>query len=251
MISLLLLVLGLGLGLAAPADVVEVNVLAAASLTEALREIAAAYEKAGGDRIVLNLGASSNLTRQIQEGAPADVFFSADEAKMDWLEERGQVLEGSRKSLLSNTLVIVVPADSPLKIRSARDLADPKVRYLALADPQGVPAGVYARELLQSQGVWNALTDKLIPTENVRGALAAVESGNVEVGIVYRTDARTSKKVKIAYEVPASEGPKISYPVAVLAKSRQQAEALKFLSYLKSPAALAVFRNHGFIVPSR
>jgi len=255
-ISLLLLLLGLGLSLAAPAEVAEIDVFAAASLTEALEEIAAAYEKLGGGKVVLNLGASSTLARQIQEGAPADLFFSADEAKMASLEQQGLILKETRRSLLSNTLVVVVPADSNLEIGSARDLATPKVRALAVAEPQSVPAGIYAKEYLISQKLWSQILDKVIPTENVRAALSAVESGNVDAGIVYKTDAAISKRVKIAYEVPAAEGPKISYPVAVLAGSekagsRQNVAARKFLAYLESPAALDVFRRYGFLVTSR
>jgi molybdate transport system substrate-binding protein len=255
-ISLLLLLLGLGLSLASPAEVAEIDVYAAASLTEALEEIAAAYEQSGGAKVVLNLGASSTLARQIQEGAPADLFFSADEAKMDLLERQGLVLAGTRRSLLSNTLVVVVPMDSNLEIGSVQDLAAPKVRALALAEPQSVPAGIYAKEYLRSQKLWSKIIDKVIPTENVRAALSAVESGNVDAGIVYKTDAAISRKVKIAYEVPAAEGPKISYPVAVLAGSKGQAgsrqnAARKFLIYLESPAALDVFRRYGFLVTAR
>jgi molybdate transport system substrate-binding protein len=247
-----LLTAALALAVTRSAAAGELNVFAAASLTDALQEIAAAYEKSGGDRIVLNLGASSLLARQIQEGAPADLFLSADEAKMDQLEKRGLVLKGTRKSVLSNTLVVVVPADSTLKIASPRDLAGSRVRALALAEPQSVPAGIYVKEYLQSRRLWSAVIGKVIPTENVRAALAAVESGNADAGIVYKTDAGISKKVKIAYEVPAAEGPKISYPFAVMAESKRQDAARKFLAYLESPAALEVFRRYGFrIVESR
>jgi molybdate transport system substrate-binding protein len=254
--SRFLLSLVLGLALFAPATAAEVSVFAAASLTDALQEIATAYEGQSGDKVLLNLAASSTLARQIQEGAPADLFFSADEAKMDSLEKQGLILKETRKSLLSNTLVIVIPADSNLKIGSAKDLATPKVRALALAEPQSVPAGIYAKEYLRSQKLWSKVIDKIIPTENVRAALSAVESGNVDAGIVYKTDAGISKKVKIAYEVAVAEGPKISYPIAVLAGAgqagiKQQAAARKFLAYLESPAALDVFRRYGFLVSSR
>jgi molybdate transport system substrate-binding protein len=225
----------------------EILVFAAVSLTDALEEIAGAYEKTGGDKVLLNLAASNALARQIQEGAPADLFISADEIRMDQLEKRGLLLAGTRKSLLSNTLVIVVPADSTLKIASPKDLASAKVRALALAEPQSVPAGIYAKEYLKSRKLWSAVIDKVIPTESVRAALAAVESGNVEAGIVYKTDAGISKKVRIAYEVPQAEGPKISYPFAVIASSKRQEAARKLLAYLESPAALAVFRKYGFL----
>jgi molybdate transport system substrate-binding protein len=239
-----------GWALSAPAVAAEIQVFAAASLTDALQEIATTYEKESGDKVLLNLAASSALARQIQEGAPADLFFSADEAKMDGLEKKGLVLKGTRKSLLSNTLVIVVLSDSNLKISSANDLATSRVRALALAEPQSVPAGIYAKEYLRSKKVWGKVIDKVVPTENVRAALAAVESGNVDAGIVYKTDAQISKKVKIAFEVQAADGPKISYPLAVMAESKQQEAAQKLLAYLESPAALDVFRRYGFLIAS-
>lgn len=232
--------------LAAPASAADLQVFAAASLTDALKEIAPEYEKATGDKLVLNLGASSTLARQIQEGAPADLFLSADEEKMNGLEKRKLLLAGTRRSVLSNTLVVVVPADSSLKINGPADLVG--VRALALAEPQTVPAGIYAKEYLKSKGLWSKVIDRLVPTENVRAALAAVESGNVDAGIVYKTDAGISKKVRIAYEVPRAESPKISYPFAVLAASGRKEAARKLLDWLHSPSALAVFRKHGFLI---
>lgn len=234
----------------APAIAADLQVFAAASLTDALQEIAGAYERESGDKVLLNLGASSTLARQIQEGAPADLFFSADEARMDSLAKEKLLLPETRKSLLSNTLVVVVPADSNLKIASAQDLASPKIRALALAEPQSVPAGIYAKQYLRSIQLWGKVIDRVVPTENVRAALAAVESGNVDAGIVYKTDAQISKEVKIAFEVPRTEGPKISYPVAVVAASRQQGAARRLLAYLESPAALEVFRRYGFLTVS-
>lgn len=230
----------------------ELNVAAAASLTEALEEIKVAYEaadeKSGGDTIVLNLGASSTLARQIEEGAPVDLFLSADEAHMDVLEKRGRVLAGTRRSVLSNTLVVVVPQDSTLRIASPADLASPKIRRLALAEPQSVPAGIYAKEYLRRLRLWDKVIDRVVPTENVRGALAAVETGNADAGIVYKTDAGISKKVRVAYEVPRAEGPRISYPFAVIAGSKRQEAARRFLAYLESPAGLAVFAKYGFLI---
>jgi molybdate transport system substrate-binding protein len=231
-----------------PVQAAELQVFAAASLTDALKEIAPAYEAASGDKLQFNLAGSNALARQIQEGAPADVFLSADEAKMDALEKAGLLVDSTRSSLLSNSLVVVVAADSSLQIAAAKDLTQPSIKKLALADTKGVPAGVYAKEYLEKIGVWETVKDRVVPTENVRAALAAVESGNVEAGIVYKTDALISKQVKVAYEVPVKEGPKISYPVAVIKASKNSAEAEKFLEYLKSKPALAVFEKYGFIV---
>lgn len=211
-----------------------------------MNEIGRAYEKQSGDKLQFNFGASSMLARQIEEGAPADLFFSADEAKMDALEKKDLLLQGTRRSLLSNLLVIVVPADASAAPKSAADLAKPEFKKLALAETETVPAGIYAREYLQKLGLWDAVKEKVVPTENVRAALAAVESGNVDAGIVYKTDSLISRKVKIAVEIPAAEGPKISYPFAVLKSSKQPDRARKFAEYLAGPMARSVFERFGF-----
>lgn len=226
----------------------DLRVFAATSLTEALSEIAAVYHKETGTRPVFNFAASSLLARQIQEGALADVFFSADEAKMEGLDKKGLLSPGTRRSLLSNSLVIVVHRDSRLAADAPADLAGPQFARIALAEPQTVPAGIYAKEYLKRQGLWSKIIDKVIPTENVRAALAAVESGNVDAGIVYKTDAAISKNVRVVYEVPVDEGPVISYPVAVLADSRQIESAKRFVAYLGSEASLSIFRRHGFLI---
>jgi len=233
---------------AASARATEILVFGAASLTDALQELAATYEKTTGDKLVFSFGASSTLVRQIQAGAPADLFLSADEEKMDTLEKDGLLLAGTRKSVLSNTLVVVVPAGSSLQIHKPEDLAGPGVHLLALAEMQSVPAGIYAKKYLQTKNIWDKVSGRVIPTENVRAALAAVEAGNADAGIVYKTDAGISKKVKIAYEVPRVESPKISYPFAVIAKTQHAEAARKLLTWLESPAALAVFQKYGFLV---
>lgn len=226
----------------------EINVYAAASLSDAMKQIAADYEKSSGDKIVFNFGASSFLARQISEGAPADIFFSADEAKMDDLQKKGLISPDTRKSRLSNQLVIVTASDNGAAVHSPADLASPAVKRVALADPKVVPAGIYAKEYLQKLKLWESVEPKVVPTENVRAALAAMESGNVEAGIVYKTDAAISKKVKVTYEVPIADGPKISYPMAIVKDSHQPQGAAQFLKYLDSDAAGKVFETNGFIV---
>jgi molybdate transport system substrate-binding protein len=234
------------LALAPPLRAADVNVFAAASLTDALKEIAPAYEKTSGDKLVFNLGASSMLARLIREGAPADLFFSADEAQMDGLEKSGLLLPGTRRPILSNSLVVVVATDGGPRIASPRDLAS--IRALALAEPKSVPASVYAEQVLEKLGLWDALASRVIPTENVRACLAAVEAGNADAGIVYRTDALISKKVRIAWSIPAADGPDISYPLAI-PKDAPHAEAAKRLaSYLASEPARAIFVRYGFLV---
>jgi molybdate transport system substrate-binding protein len=225
---------------------VSVLVFAAASLTDALKEIGGAYEDETGIRVVVNLGGSSMLARQIREGAPADLFLSADEAQTDGLEKAGLIVPGTRRSVLSNTLVVVVPEESRTKISFEGDLARPTVARIALAEPSSVPAGVYSKRFLESVGLWTAVAPKVIPAENVRAVLAAVESGDVDAGFVYRTDANFSAKVRIAFEVPASRGPAISYPFALVKGAPHEAAARSFLARLSSPAARAVFARHGF-----
>ena len=224
-------------------------VFAAASLTESLQEIAAAYEKQSGDKIVFNFAASGTLARQIEEGAPADIFFSADEAKADALEKKGLLVKETRKSLLGNSLVIVTPPDSAA-IQSPADLTNAAVKRVALGDPRIVPAGTYAKAYLEKSGLWAGVEPKVVPCENVRAVLAAVESGNVDAGVVYKTDAAISKKVKVAFEVPAADGPKISYPAALVANAPHPDAAKKFLGCLTGSEADAVFARHGFIVLS-
>lgn len=230
----------------APLRAAELTVHAAASLTDALKELAPVYEKASGDKLFFNFAASSALARQIQEGAPGDIFFSADEAKMDALDKAGLVAPGTREDLLGNTLVIVAPSDSAVAIASAADLTRPEIKKIAIGEPSTVPAGVYTKEYLARLGLWDQLKPKIMPTENVRAALAAVESGNVEAGVVYKTDALISKKVRIACEVPAAEGPKIVYPAAVLKESKSPGQARKLLSFLGGGEGQAVFRKYGF-----
>jgi molybdate transport system substrate-binding protein len=229
-------------------DAAVINVFAAASLTDSLKEIAVTYQKQTGDKVVFNFGASSFLARQIEEGAPADLFFSADEARMDGLEKKGLIVKDTRKSRLSNSLVIVVASEKGAAIETPKDLATDKVKRLALAEPRTVPAGIYAREYLRKQNLWPSVEAKVVPTENVRAALAAVEAGNAEAGIVYKTDAAISKKVKIAYEVPASESPAISYPMAVVKDSKELDAVNRFLKHLGSDESGRVFEKFGFIV---
>lgn len=238
-------VLALALALATPLAAEEVTVYAAASLTDALEDIAQGFEAQSGHKVVFSLGASSDLARQIKAGAPADVFFSADEAQMDGLESAGLVRASDRVRLLSNLLVVVVPASSTARMSQPTDLLT--VKHLALADPQAVPAGVYARAWLRSIGLWDQLKDQVVPTLNVRAALSAVESENAEAGIVYRTDAALSKRVKTAFEVARAQGPAIAYPLAPLIASKKAATA-ELLRYLVSAAARDVYARYGFIV---
>jgi len=226
----------------------EVKVFAAASLTESLRQVADNYKRRRGDKIIFNFAGSSILARQIREGAPADIFFSADEHQMNALEAKGLIEKSTRKSRLSNSLVIVVAAEHGAAISAPQDLARPVIRRIALGDPKAVPIGIYAREYLQMEKLWTDVSRKIIATENVRAALAAVEAGNADASIVYKTDAAISTKVRVVFEVPRDKGPKISYPVALVADSKQKRAANEFLSYVNSADAAAVFKKFGFLV---
>jgi molybdate transport system substrate-binding protein len=226
----------------------EILVSAAASLTDVLRDMGKAYQSKSKHKLLLTLGPSNFLARQIDEGAPADMFFSADLAQMDILEKNGRLEPGTRKNLLSNQLVIVVPADSKLAIASTKDLLKPEVKKIALADPVAVPVGVYTSKSLADEGLWDKVKPKIVPVLDVRATLASVESGNVEAGFVYKTDAAISQKVKIVFEVPFEKGPKITYPVAVVKESKKKEAARDFLNYLLSPAGKASFKKYGFVV---
>jgi len=226
----------------------QVTVFAAASLTDSLREIGDTYQQRTGDSIVFNFAGSSTLARQIEAGAPADIFFSADEAKMDWLERQNLVVTNSRRPLLGNVLVVVVASNEGVAVHRPEDLATPRVNRIALADPRAVPAGVYAKAWLESRDLWERVAPKVVPTENVRAALSAVEAGNVDAAIVYRTDAALSKKVRVGVTVPSGAGPAIRYPVARLTGSREPAATCAFLDFLAGTEAQRVFARHGFIV---
>jgi molybdate transport system substrate-binding protein len=233
--------------IAAAGRAADVTVFAAASLTDSLKQIAANYEKTSGDKIIFNFAASGTLARQVEASAPADIFFSADESRADALEKKGMLVSGTRQSLLGNLLVLVTPADAD-GIHAPVDLTNASVQHLALGDVKNVPCGTYAKAYLEKMRLWPAVEGKVVPCENVRAVLAAVESGNVDAGFVYRTDAAISKKVKVAFEVPAADAPAISYPLALLKDAPQPEAARHFIDYLNSGSARATFKQFGFIV---
>jgi molybdate transport system substrate-binding protein len=226
----------------------EIFVSAAASLTDVLKEISSGHRAKSKHTVKFNFGPSSGLARQIEEGAPADIFFSADLPQMDNLDKKNLLEPGTRKNLLSNQLVSIVPADSKLALSSPKDLLKADVKKIALAEPSSVPVGVYTSKYLTDEGLWNQLKSKIVPVQDVRATLASVESGNVEAGFVYKTDAAVSKKVKIVYEVPIDKGPKIVYPVAIVKESRRKDAARDFLNYLLTSGSKDLFKKYGFVV---
>ena len=222
----------------------ELFVSAAASLTDALKEIGAKFEKESNTKVVFNFGASSMLARQIEEGAPADIFFSADEAQMNRIQNK--IAPATRCDLLTNVLVVIAGKDSAQKLSQLSDLAKPEVTRIGIADPRAVPAGVYAKQVLTQAKLWEKIEPKIAPTENVRATLAVVEAGNADAGFVYKTDAMISGKVRVALEIPSKFAPKIVYPAAIVAGSRHQDQAQRFLAFLKTEEAGQIFRRSGF-----
>ncbi len=220
----------------------EILVFAAASLTESLQEIGKAFASQSRVTPRFSFGASSDLARQIKAGAPADVFFSADTARMDDLEKAGLVRRQDRREFLSNVLVVVVPASSKTAISGPKDLAG--LSHLALADPAAVPAGIYAKTWLESAGLWNEIAPRVVPTLDVRAALAAVASEAVPAGIVYRTDAAISREVRVAMTV--RDGPVITYSVARVAASKSPSTQA-FVDFLAGEVGRSIFERRGFV----
>lgn len=226
----------------------ELTVFAAASLADSLEALSPLYAKASGNTVRFNFGASGTLARQIKEGTPADVFLSADELRLDQLDREGLLLPGTRRTLLANTLVLVVTADNTT-IATLDDLLLPAVRHLAIGEPATVPAGTYAKTYLTGLNRWAPLQTKAVFLENVRAVLATVEAGNADAGFVYKTDALRSKKTRIALEIPQSEGPPIAYPAAVVKTAKSADAAQGFILWLAAPEAQSVFAKHGFLPP--
>lgn len=225
------------------------TVSAASSVADVVAEAGRAWSAAGGAGILVNAGGSHILARQIAAGARVDVFISADHVQMAVAERSDRLVPGATRDLLSNTLVVVVPPGSGSRTLGPRDLAGPGIARIALGNPDSVPAGVYARQWLERAGLWAAVSPKVVPTLNVRAALAAVRAGHADAGIVFATDAKTAPDVQVAFAVPAGEAPPIRYPVAVV-KGGREAEAGRFAGFLFSPAARDIFARAGFTVLS-
>jgi molybdate transport system substrate-binding protein len=241
--------LALACALAAPARAETLTVFAAASLKEALDEVVRAFEAASGHRVRISYGASSALARQIDGGAPAQIFISADEELMDFVESHSG-LKRRRISLLTNSLVLIAPAAKVPRLRVEPGFALGAALgngRLAVADTQAVPAGKYARAALESLRVWTQVQDRLAPAEDVRAALALVARAEAPLGIVYRTDAQHEPRVAIVDTFPASSHPAIVYPVGVLRGATAPAD--DFAVFLTSQDARAIWRRHGFSFP--
>lgn len=222
----------------------ELTVFAAMSLTDALTEIGERFREEHRVQVSFSFAASSTLQRQFEKGASADVFISASSKQVAALAALDLVIRESRRDVLSNRLVLVAHASSPLTAGTV--LTSDGISRIAIGQPAIVPAGTYAKEALTTLGVWDALQPKLIFGVDVRATLAYVAAGNVDVAIVYQTDARLSRDVKVLYAFPAEIHAPIVYPAVVLKDSSQERQARQFIDYLKSARATEIFEQHGF-----
>jgi len=242
-------VLACSAALAADPAPQPVTVFAAASLTNVLGKLGDDFTKSTGVPVRLSFAASSILARQIEAGAGADVFLSADQEWMDYLEQRGRIQKSSRHNLLGNRLALIAPADSKIELKIAPGFplatALGKGR-LATGDPDSVPVGRYARQALTTLGVWNDVADRLVRAEDVRHALMFVARGEVPLGIVYETDARIDKRVRLVGLFPAESHLPITYPVALTAGAGPN--AARFLDFIRGDAGRSAFEGFGFTV---
>jgi len=228
-------------------EAVELNVAAAASLTDAIQALNEKFmSKNDYITVVANFASSGTLQKQIEQGAPIDVFISASPNQIDALQEQGLILDGTRRDLLNNKVVLVVPTDSTLGITDFMDLLRDDVSKIAIGDPEFVPAGSYARQALELLGIYDDVYPRLILGSDVRQVLGYVENGNVDVGIVYSTDAAVTDGVTIVAEAPAEINDSIVYPVAVIESSKQVEAAREYIDFLCSDEARQIFEEYGF-----
>lgn len=241
------LLLSLALAGAARAD--DLVVSAASSLTNAFQDIAKAYEAQHPDtHVVLNFASSDTLLRQIVQGAPADVFASADEATMDAAQAQYAIATKTRVDFAANELVVIVPADAHANVATLADLTSPAFKHIAWGDPASVPAGRYARNTLEAAGLADALSAKAVLAQNVRQSLAYVERGEVDAGFVYATDAAIAKdKVRVVLRAPSTTP--IAYPIAIVEHAKHAAQAQSFVDFVRSDAGRQRLTAHGFRVP--
>ena len=234
---------------AVTAQAAEIMVSAAASLTNAFKEIGQMYEaQNSGSKVLFNFGASGALLQQIAKGAPVDVFASADQETMDQAQKQALTIDKTRVDFVRNTLVMIVPTDSKLGFKALSDLAQPAVQHVAIGNPASVPVGRYTRHALEAAKLWGMAETKMIAATNVRQALDYVARGEVEAGFVYATDAALMKdKVRVALEVPLDVT--ISYPIAITQASAHAEEAGRFIAFVRSAQGQGVLSKYGFQKP--
>jgi molybdate transport system substrate-binding protein len=228
----------------------ELIVSAAASLQDSLKEFAAKYEKSHPEiKLTFNFGASGTLQQQIEQGAPVDLYISAGQKQMDALIAQQLIAKQQTVQLLANTLVVIVPGDSKLHLAETTDFNDSKLQKLALGDAESVPAGTYAKESLSFYKLWDLLQPKLVFAKDVRQVLTYVESGNVDAGMVYLTDALASKKVKVAFTPDPASYHAIQYPAGVIKASKHGNAAAALIADLQGNEAAKIFIKYGFKKP--
>jgi len=234
------------------AEKVELTVSAAASLTDALKEIETNYKlKNPSVALHFNFGSSGSLQQQIEQGAPADLFLSAATKNMQALVDKQLIAEDKHTPWLANELVVVVPSDGGAALSGMDELAKPEVKHVAVGIPESVPAGRYAKEALDNAKLWEPLLAKLVQGKDVRQVLQYVETGNADAGFVYKTDALTSQKVKIAFTVDPQTYSPAEYPIGIVKATKHSKEAGDFYEYLQTKEALDVFVKHGFSAAKR
>ena len=227
----------------------EVYIVAAASMTDAVKEIGANYEKQHPDvKLMYNFGSSGALQSQIEQGAPADVFISAAQKQMNALEEENLIDKATRKDLLENKVVLIVPKDSTLVLDDFAAAATDKVSKIALGEPKSVPVGQYSEEIFTNLNVWADIKAKAVYASDVRQVLSWVETGEVDCGVVYATDAAISNKVKVLLEAPAGTHKPVVYPAAMVSSSKNPEIAKDFLAYLSQDEQKAILAKYGFDV---
>lgn len=243
---LLWTVMALAGGISACADGDAVTVYTAASMTDVIEEAAAAYRDEGGGKVLVRTGSSGMLATDIEHGAPADIFVSADPAWTDRLVEQGHFEAGAVRVLAWNTLVVVVPLDMSEDVMPVNHHFLWELERIAIGDPESVPAGKYARQAMKELGIWDELQGKLVESPDVRATLALVERGEVQAGVVYGTDAKASDRVKVAFVFPENTHDVIAYTAGVLKDSAHPLKARAFLDFLAGPRGLPILRERGF-----
>lgn len=225
---------------------VPLTVSAAVSLTDALNEIKIQYEKDHAVHLTFNLGGSGTLAQQIQQGAPADIFISANEDWMDTLEKNQDVLSNTRKDITGNSIVMIAGKDSNFDVKSISDMHLEKIDQIAIGNPESVPAGKYTKQTLENLHLWDSLSNKIVQAKDVRQVLSYVETGNTDIGFVYESDAKISGKIKILATANKDLHDPIIYPGAVTSETKHEKEAEEFLTYLQSEEAQEILDAYGF-----
>ena len=226
----------------------EIYVLAAASLTDVLTELANNYKKETSTEIIFSFASSGALQAQIEASAPADIFFSAAQKQMNALEEKGLIDSETRKDLLENKVVLISPKNSNLNIKSFTDITNSNVKKLGLGEPKSVPVGQYSEEILSNLSILDIAKEKAVYGSDVRNVLDWVETAEVDCGIVYATDAKIAKNINIIAEAPEDTHKKVIYPISIIKSSQNKEEAKKFIDYISTDKSKEIFQNYGFTV---